>query len=85
MSRFIEHEGAGLHIDLYHCGLKGNTYDVRLEYGVWPTDGELVNLCDGADAYAEEYEQRHGGGEVIGGEDGTHRIVKVYKEEKSNL
>ena len=73
---------AVLSIELYKCGNGYNEYDLVLLEGVWPTDKQLVTICDGGDPARGWEEQMHEGGEVLLSQcapgDEKQKFVRVF-------
>ena len=64
--RTVEYNGNTVEIELYRiCRDRTKEYDVRLIKGEWPTDEDLVTMCDGGDPRRPWCEQLHRGGRVI--------------------
>lgn len=50
MKKTVELAQGEMRIELYRIGRGFKEYDVELLRGTWPTDKEIINLCDGAPA-----------------------------------
>jgi hypothetical protein len=43
----MQYNGAELQIKMTQRGTATHSYEVRLLSGTWPSDSELISLCDG--------------------------------------
>lgn len=69
-----EWNGAKLAIKMTHHGHATHTFHVDLVEGEWPSDGDLITLCDGC----TPPNACHFGGRVHKGLDGKSATVDVY-------
>ena len=69
-----EYNGAKMKIDMTYHGYSEHRFHVELVEGEWPTDNDLITLCDGDTPPAS----RHFGGHVRKGPDGKSAEVSVY-------
>lgn len=77
--RLVEYKNTTLKIELYFSGRAHKEFDVRIVDGHWPSDKDLITLCDGGDPEKPEEDQLHSGGSVFVTSDDAYRIVKVNR------
>jgi hypothetical protein len=70
----LEWNGAKLTVRMTWRGSSTHIFHVDLVGGEWPSDGDLVTLCDGD----TPPNARHFGGEVLKSADGKSAEVSVY-------
>ena len=69
-----EYNGAKLAIKMTYHGYSEHRFHVELVEGGWPSDNDLIILCDGDTPPTS----RHFGGNVCKSEDGKLAAVTVY-------
>ncbi len=72
--RECEYDGAKLVIKMTYHGSATHSFHVDLCEGKWPSDGDLITLCDGD----TPPHSRHFGGRVAKSADGRSAEVDVY-------
>lgn len=70
-------EHGALEIKLYCTKMHEKEYDAFLLEGNWPSDSDLIRLCDGASLDMPDEELLFVSGEVKPGDKSSHRIVII--------